>query len=364
MNGERLKQARELSGLTQEQLADRVGVKQATIALIERDALEPREELVRSIADSTGFPRDFFDLPVEKDFPLGSLVYRKFSRMKAEHKKMSHRVAQQAFELSEFFAGYLKPIPVRLPRTSDEDPISAARIVRNALGVDPGAPIKNMIQKLERLGVRVFMLPNEIPDLDAFSILVEGRSPVVVLNPARPGDRQAFSLAHEIGHLVLHYPMTLAQEESEDEANLFAAELLMPEEAMRVELTAPVTLSLLAELKVRWRVSIAALLQRAKQLEIITAGQFLYLRKQMARHQWLKQEPVEIPADRPQALRRMAEVAFGTPPNVRKIAKEAGRPPFLVARLLDASTIETGDGRVLGFRASSKEEDDSDLIEA
>lgn len=357
MIGERLKQARELSGLTQEQLADRVGVKQATIAQVERDALEPREELARSMADATGFPREFFDLPVEKDFPLGSLVYRKFSRMKAEHKKMSHRVAQQAFELSEFFAGYLKTIQVGLPRTSDEDPISAAHIVRNALGVDPASPIRNMIQKLERLGVRVFMLPNEIPDLDAFSILVEGRSPVVVLNPSRPGDRQLFSLAHEVGHLVMHYPMTLAQDECEDEANLFAAELLMPEEVMRVELTAPVTLSLLAELKARWRVSIAALLQRAKQLDIVTAGQYLYLRKQMAKQQWLREEPVEIPPDRPRALRRMAEVAFGEPPNIRKIAKESRRPPFLIARLLETSLADGGDGRVLGFRSSTQDAD-------
>jgi Zn-dependent peptidase ImmA (M78 family)/transcriptional regulator with XRE-family HTH domain len=359
--GERVKQARELRGLTQEQLAEQVGVKQATIALIERDALNARDEVASGVAEATGFPVEFFDLPVEKEFPLGSLVYRKFARMKAEHKKLSHRVAQQAFELSEFLAAQLKPIPVRLPRVTDEDPETAARLVRNALGVEPTIPIQNLIQKLERLGVRVFMLPEDIPDLDAFSILVEGRIPVIALNPERPGDRQNFSLAHELGHLVLHYPLAADQDEMERQANRFAAELLMPDEAMRTEMTPPVTLSSLAELKARWRVSIAALLQRAKQLDIITEGQYLYLRKQITQAGWAKREPVEIAADRPRALRRMAEVAFGEPVNPRRIAKQAKRPPFLVARLLDTPATATTDGRVLGFR--SKEET-TDLAEA
>ena len=349
MIGERVKQARELRGLTQEQLAERAGVTQSSIALIEREALSARDEVAAAIAEATAFPLEFLDLTVEKDFPLGSLVYRKFARMKAEHKKLSHRMAQQAFELSEFLAAQLKPIPVRLPRVSDDDdPESAARIVRNALGVDPTSPIKNLIHKLERLGVRVFMLPEDVPDLDAFSILVEGRTPVIVLNPARSGDRQNFSLAHEVGHLVMHYPLTANQEEIENQANRFAAELLMPEEAMRAEMTTPVTLSTLAELKSRWWVSIAALLQRAKQLGIVVAGQYLYLRKQLTQAGWLKRE-------RPRALRRMAEVAFGEPVNIRRIAKEAKRPPFLVARLLDVAALSVSDGRVIGFRLKEPE---------
>ena len=359
MIGERVKQARELRGLTQEELAEQIGVKQGTIALLERDALNVREEIASRIAEVTGFPSEFFDIPIEQEFPLGSLVYRKFARMKAEHKKLSHRLAQQAFELSEFLAAQLKPIAVRLPRIADEDPDSAARMVRNALGVDPNAPLKNLIQKLERVGVRVFVLPGEIPDLDAFSIMVEGRIPVVVLNPTQSGDRQNFSLAHEIGHLVLHYPLTADQDEIEREANRFAAELLMPEEAMRAEMTTPVTLFTLAQLKSRWWVSIAALLQRAKQLGMVNDGQYLYLRKQITQGNWHKHEPIDIPADRPRALRRMAEVAYGTI-NVRKIAKQAKRPPFLVARLLDVSSPLSTDGRVLGFKSK---DDVSELAE-
>jgi len=354
--GERLKQARELNGFTQEQLAELIDVKQGAIAQIERDALTPRDELLDAIATATGFPREFFDLPIVKDFPLGSLTYRKFARMKAEHKKLSHRLAQQAFELSEFLAAQLKPINVGLPRGMETDPISAARLVRNALGLDETSPAKNLIHKLERIGVRMFTLPEDIPDLDAFSIWVQGRTPVVVLNPHRPGDRQLFSVAHEVGHLALHYPLTTGQDGIEVESNKFASELLLPAEAMQAELISPVTLTLLADLKTRWRVSIAALLQRAKDLNVVTERQYRYLRMQMGDRGWIKHEPVEIEPDRPQGLRRMAEVAYGGTLNVRRIARDTRRPPFLVARLLDANGSGGDLGRVLDFRGDQKSE--------
>lgn len=353
MIGERLKQARELNNFTQEHLAQLVDVKQATIAMIEREALAPRDELVSAIAEKTSFPRDFFDLPIDTDFPLGSLVYRKFARMRAEDKKVSHRLAQQAFELSEFFAARMKPITVGLPRLA-EDPVTAAQVVRNAIGVDATSPINNLVHRLERIGVRVFMLPAAIPDLDAFSIMANGR-PVVVLNPTAHGDRQTFSLAHEMGHLVMHYPFTGTQEGIEDEADTFAAELLMPEEAMRSEMTEPITLSLLAQLKARWRVSIAALLQRAKELGLVTERQFKYLRMQMARRGWTKVEPVPIPPESPRGLRKMAEVVYGQQPNFRKIAKDAKRPPFLVAQLINAAQqVGEAVGKLLTFRADEE----------
>ena len=354
MIGDRLKQARELSGWTQEELASRVGVKQAAIAMIERDALAPSDELLTAISDTTGFPREFFDLPVDIDFPLGSLVYRKFARMLAEHRRRSHRLAQQAFELAEFFLSRMKPIPLSLPRgLNNEDPVTAARIVRNALGIDPVAPIKNLIHRLEKAGVRVFVLPDEIPDLDAFSVWVDGRA-LIVVNPGKPGDRQNFSVAHELGHLVLHQPLLSGQDGIEREANAFAGEFLLPEEAMRLELISPVTLSLLAELKTRWYVSMQALLYRAKELHIISERQNKYLRMQLAKKDWVEQEPVAIQAEKPRGLRKMAEVTYGAQPSYRRIAADARRPPFLVSRLIEAqaSRDETSQaGRVIDFRS-------------
>jgi Zn-dependent peptidase ImmA (M78 family) len=182
---------------------------------------------------------------------------------------------------------------------------------------------------------------------------------VIVLNPTAPGDRQAWNLAHETAHLVLHYPLTARQDDIEKEADRFAAELLMPKDAMLSEIAIPVTLSTLAELKSRWRVAMSALLRRAKELDVVTERQYKYLLMNMQQRGWRQHEPVEIPADRPRGLRKMAEVTYGENFNVRRIAKDAKRPTFLVARLIDVSAHDTGSGEVLGFRAEGSTDNEA-----
>lgn len=78
---------------------------------------------------------------------------------------------------------------------------------------------------------------------------------------------QRFSLAHEIGHLVMHTGVATA--EMEAEANQFAAELLMPAETIRKQLRL-VQLRDLGQLKAIWHVSLAALIYRAREIGEIT----------------------------------------------------------------------------------------------
>ena len=83
-------------------------------------------------------------------------------------------------------------------------------------------------------------------------------------------------IAHELGHLVLqHSRITRAEEERS--AFSYAGALIMPEAAMRREISTPVTLSSIAVLKPRWRVAIQALIRRARDLDIITERQYSYL---------------------------------------------------------------------------------------
>jgi len=60
MNGLQLKRARDICRLTQADLADRLGVQQAIIAMLERGTREPNAELLEQISATTGFPTSFF----------------------------------------------------------------------------------------------------------------------------------------------------------------------------------------------------------------------------------------------------------------------------------------------------------------
>jgi len=89
----------------------------------------------------------------------------------------------------------------------------------------------------------------------------------------------------------------------EQEANLFAGEFLVPEVTARQDLILPVTLSSVANLKPKWKVSMQVLIRRALDLEIITYRQYVYLIKQISIRGWRKKEPnnLDIPIEKPRA---------------------------------------------------------------
>ncbi|HBB95552.1 MAG TPA: hypothetical protein DC054_09185 [Blastocatellia bacterium] len=334
MNGDRLKRAREINGWTQEELADIVDVKQAAISRIEQNLLEPSEQLAATIAKETGFPLPFFYEDTKIDFPLGSLLYRQHQSLTTRERDQILQTAWAAYILYDFMAGKMKLMPLRLPRIQNEDTKTLAELTRDALGIEPNKPIRNLINRLEKAGVVVLAIPLEIHGHDAFSLWADRRA-VIVIDTGKPGDRQRDTVAHEMGHLVQHYSLTGG--DVEQEADDFARELLLPEEAIREEITTPVTLSRLAELKARWGVSIQVLIDRAFSLKIISVDQKKYLNKQMTRHGWRHNEPVEIEPERPRALRKMAELLYGLKTggiNYQKLARDTSLPVSLVGHIL------------------------------
>lgn len=344
INGERVKQAREIKGLTQTELAERVGVTQSAIGHLERNGsqllFQPSDELVEAIAFQTGFPRQFFRQESAPEFPLGSLLYRKKSTLKSQDKHRLHQLARLLYEIAEKMSKRVTNIQLKLPRVINESPVIAARLARAELGLSPDTPVKNLLNQLEKNGVLVLALPYTIDEHESFSLWADSlpRRPVVVISDGKPGDRQRFTLAHELGHLIMHYSFPEGLKKIEDEADQFASEFLLPEDAMRREITAPVTLTSLAELKPRWGVSIAALTMRAKELEIITERQSRYLFMQKRAKGWDKQEPenLNIKAEKPRAFKRMAEVLHGMPINIQKVAAYNSSPTHLIKEIMTA----------------------------
>jgi Zn-dependent peptidase ImmA (M78 family)/DNA-binding XRE family transcriptional regulator len=338
MNGDRVRRAREIKGWTQAELADAVDVKQAAISRIEQSLLEPSEQLAAAIAKETGFPLSFFYEETKIDFPLGSLLFRQHQTLTSRERDQVLQTAWAAYILYDFMAHKMKLLPLRLPRIQNEDIQTAAVLTRNALGIEPNKPIRNLINRLEKAGVIVLAIPLEIHGHDAFSLWANNRRAVIVIDTGKPGDRQRHTVAHEIAHLVMHYIlMGGSRDEIEDEAELFAGELLTPEESVREEIVTPVTLSSLAELKARWGVSIQSLIERAFDLKIISVDQRKYLYKQMTRHGWRHNEPIEIEPERPRALRKMAELLYGLKSggiNYQKLARDVSLPVSLVAHIL------------------------------
>jgi len=136
------------------------------------------------------------------------------------------------------------------------------------------------------------IVPRTFPrDLGISAILVkEGDRKIIAVNEAHVPTRQRFSVAHEIGHLILHADDAYLTVEKgiedtllfrrldktppdpiEREANQFAAELLMPEEWIRedfVRLYDKDEENIAGKLATKYDVSQAALMFRLQSLNL------------------------------------------------------------------------------------------------
>ena len=143
-------------------------------------------------------------------------------------------------------------------------------------------------------------------------------------------------LAHELGHLVMHNPLRGELATIEQQANSFAAELLLPEAAMRRVITPPVSILSLSRLKPIWKVAIQALIRRAHDLRIITQRQYTYLFEQIGVRGWRIEEPnFNLVAEKPRALRKMAEMLYGAPINYGQLARDLSLPISWIKSLLE-----------------------------
>ncbi|HEV8238118.1 MAG TPA: XRE family transcriptional regulator [Thermoanaerobaculia bacterium] len=342
VNGERVKQAREIRALTQGELAERIGVSQPTISLIEQGAQQPSEGVLQALVLATGFPVGFFQKGKGPDFPSGSMLYRKSKKLPSTPASQLRQSARLALELVQALGTRFKPIPVRIPLVGSGDPIEAAHVGRSVLGASPDGPMTGVIRRLERAGVLVVFLPSAPDGFDGFSAWSdEGdgheRRPIICLKHGVPGDRLRLTAAEELGHLMMHQDFLGGLKELEQEADEFAGEFLFPQSEMKEQLRLPITLAHLGELKARWGVSIAAIAHLAEQRGLISDRQKRYVRAKLHDRGWLHTEPIHIPVEAPKLWRQMAEGIFGAPVDHKRLAREFEVSSGFVQQLIEVN---------------------------
>ena len=342
MNGERLRQAREVSGLTQQELAERVGLVQSAIAQMEASQFDPTAAAAQALAVHTGFDLNYLKRPEPPvEFPEGTLLYRSKAKVSPRDKTKARRYAQLFFEMVLELKSAFRAIPVTIPRLNTT-PVEAARITRSQLGLSPDTPIKNITSLLERAGVLVLRVPLEVDGLDGFSAWV-GRDrevPTICMVGESVAYRGRYTISEELGHLVLHTPLRVPTDQAESEVKDFVGEFVLPEDAMRREMASSVTLSSLAAMRHKWGASIQFLAARSRQLEITSPNQYRYLMQQVSKSGWRtkKREPGDekIITEKPQLVLKLLESVYGAPPDLARMRRELGIPLPLIRGLLHA----------------------------
>jgi Zn-dependent peptidase ImmA (M78 family) len=307
-NPEMLIIAREARGFTQTELGSHLQIAPETISRIESGFRQPTQMQVSGFATSLEFVEEFFYLDEQiRHFGSGCIYHRK--RKKASQgtlKKLLGLINIRRIQLKKLlqFAEFETPNQfVRLDIDEQGEPADIARMVRTIWKIPPG-PIQNLTRTLEDAGGIVLRCDFGTRDVDAISQWLSGSPPLFLINSNIPTDRCRWTLAHELGHIVMHQIPT---KNMENEADKFAAEFLTPHEELRPYLQT-VTLPELANLKIHWKVSMGSLLMRAAELKTISPRTKKYLFTQMSRRGWLFNEPVELPPELPTLFDELVNV--------------------------------------------------------
>jgi Zn-dependent peptidase ImmA (M78 family)/transcriptional regulator with XRE-family HTH domain len=310
--------ARDARGLTQAELAERLKVTQGTLSKYESGLNEPPLDFVDDLAEILGFRSSFF---YETGRPYGLPPFHFRRRKKLSAKTLARIVAEmniRRIHVTKLLVSFDWKTNAFIPEIDCDEyrgrgrgaltTEDVARTVRE-MWMLPKGPISNMVDLLESNGGIVIPCDFGTDLIDALSQRIDGLPILFFVNVDAPADRLRHTLAHELGHMVLHTITVKDDETMEDEADAFAGAFLLPADEIRPQLRR-FDLRQLANLKQHWKVSMAAIAVRASRLKLITPYQSKMFWIEMGKLGYRKREPYEPKKETPNLLRQM--ISFHT----------------------------------------------------
>ena len=311
VNPELLVLARKARGLAQGRLAKMAQITQATLSRFENGLQQVPDDILIRLSDTLNYPLEFFyRRPTLLGMVGGAIFHRKFQSMPTKKLYQAHACAEvRRLEIITLLRslGITPPIaPEYSVEYYDDDPAKIARSTRAALNIPPG-PIFNLTETLERNGYMVVAHDFGTRYLDGFSQRPQYPPHFIHINEELPPDRWRWTLAHEMGHLVMHFDPAASPKTVEKQANLFAAEFLTPANEIAPMLTG-LNIQKAAGLKREWKVSMQALITHAYHLEAISGNQRASLFIQLSKAGYRVREPetLDPPVERPTWMKQLA----------------------------------------------------------
>ena len=313
MLGERLRRFRLARGMSLDDLQAAIGgiVSKQALSKYERGKMCPKAATLNRIAYALGVKSA--QLWGEPACQVECVAFRKRSSLS---KKEQERIQSFVTEAVEKRVWLLDRIGVRnslelpiqdVPVNNLNDAECAAKALRQKwdLGTDP---ISNLMDVLEDHLIHIIEVDAN-DKFDGISAVARDSeenalAAAIVTRRGTPGDRHRLNVAHELGHLTLNPSEDVDEEKA---AFRFGAAFLAPAEQLRSEVgekRSHIHLEELRHLKRRYGMSMQALLYRLKDLEVITDSHFTRWYKEFGKRGWRRQEPIEIPLEKPERFQQ------------------------------------------------------------
>ncbi|MFW5650590.1 MAG: helix-turn-helix domain-containing protein [Acetivibrio ethanolgignens] len=324
-NGERLRIARTWRGYSAIQLAEKIGVNRQTISMYENGKLDnPEFSTIQKFSETLEFPIKFFLEDVKIEVEESATYFRSLLTTNKKYRIEQEDKIKFIAVIYNMMNEYLDFKSLNLPQIPrNTTPQKAAEMLREHWKIG-NKPIDDIVYLVESNGLIVTDFATSTGDVDAFSHkIVCGEKETYLIGYSqnkKTAARIHFDIAHELGHILLHnWNEDLENIDKEDfkdieqEAHLFASAFLLPEKEFSEDVRPYTTnLAYYAELKKRWKVSIAAMIRRAKDLGIISNDDYSKLMRNMQKQGIRKVEPLddELRTAEPSLLRQAIKILF------------------------------------------------------
>ncbi len=294
LNPQMITIARESRGMVHLELGEKLGISKSGAWRLEQEDIKPSNEILKGLTKFLNYPESFFYqkgevLPLFLSYRMRNVVAAKLISQIEANINIYRLNLEQLLSAINYEDIKLPVLDVKKYGSPQE----CAKQLRKLWKIERGA-IKNLSETLEENKVLLINFDFGTERVDGRCTIALDKFPIIVTNRALLGDRQRFTLAYELGHLVMHLHTNPEYERDlSHEANLFAAELLMPENDIKKDLL-DLSLPKLGDLKKKWRVSMQALVYRANDLDIISDNNKRYLLQQFNQQNIRRREPKEL----------------------------------------------------------------------
>lgn len=309
----RLTQARARLGVSKTDLASEVGVSAAAIGQYEAGVNSPRPEVLDRLATALNVRPGFFGVgrPLAR-IDTVTAHFRSLRSARVSDRQKAVATATLVWELTFALERFVKLPQVDLPvPLAGATPPEVAALLRRHWGL-PDGPVRHLVATAESRGIVVAVRPlREIEAVDAFSVVIVDR-PVIITTPRRSANvfRHRFSIAHEIGHLLLHGDSGEHSAAIEKEADEFAAAFLTPAAAMDSALPQRLDLAVLDRLGRTWGVSPKSLVRRMVERGRTTESSARRAYQRLAMTDDPLADPTSAyPGEKPSLLKKAADLA-------------------------------------------------------
>lgn len=250
INIQRLIDLREMNGLSRKDLANKLSITEQNVWQYENRLIDPSFVVLRKLTDLFAVNPDYF-------FNVGSISHVAVKENLTYRTKRNQPTKPDKYELRyidfvHYYIGYfeqflaiknrdLMSIQKNIHRKYNmlmtyEEHMKIiddlASDVRESLIIKDN---KEIMYILEQYGI--YILERKLPNKqDAYSIWVKDTPYIVLNNSGQSETRRTYSLAHELGHLLMHRGIDISEltlteyNNLEREADEFASCLLLPKE--------------------------------------------------------------------------------------------------------------------------------------